>query len=67
MAQIDFVIEHTFDVKPDELTEEEWLNFYAKYMYLKELESKVIAKGILEAANRIAEQINEHRNNPVDY
>jgi hypothetical protein len=48
------------------MDDEEWLNFYAKYMYLKEVESKIITKGIIEAANLIITAINEQRSNPVD-
>jgi hypothetical protein len=49
------VIEHTFAVKAGELSEEEWLNFYAKYMYLKEMDSEIITKGIIKAVKLIIE------------
>jgi hypothetical protein len=55
------VIEQTFGVKARELSEEEWLDFYAKYMYLKGIDSQIITKGILEAANLILKNLHEHR------
>lgn len=59
LGQIDLVIEHTFGVKAKELDEEAWLNFYAKYRYLKEIDieiqSKVITKGVLDAAKILFE------------
>lgn len=48
-------------MKANELSEEEWLNFYAKYRYLKEIESQIITKGIIEAANLIFKETDEHR------
>ncbi len=52
------------------MDEETWLNFYAKYRYLKELDieiqSKVITKGILEAAKIIFDKDDEYRNNAMD-
>lgn len=46
-----------FGVQAGDIPEEEWMLLYAKYRYLKELDiqiqSKVITRGVLEAAKII--------------
>ena len=57
------VISQTFGVNPGDLSDEQWFGFYAKYRYLKEIETKTITRGILEAVKAV---LDEYSNNTMD-